>query len=150
MPRQKKLLTSVLIKPEGVQRGFLGKIIQRFEKRGLQIVGLKTINDLDPELATAYASSEADEKAMLSGPCVGIVIRGDVNVVELVQKMVGVSAAADAIGTMRGDLCNGRNLIVCSKDVNEASKEAMMLFSPGELLGWKHHDEPWVNETTAV
>ena len=127
----------------------MGKVIERFEKRGLHIVGLKMINDLDEELAKTYASSEADEKSMLKGPSVGIVIRGDMTVVELVQKMIGVSEAADAIGTIRGDYCNGRDLVVCSMDAGAASKEAMTMFSPGELLGWKMHSEEWINEVTA-
>lgn len=143
--------TLVLIKPDGVKRGFVGHIIERFEKSGMKIVGMKQ-KWVDKEFSKKHyeAHIEKDfypglEEYITEGPVVAIVLEG-LHVVETVRKMVGPTEPKTAApGTIRGDLAHGsfaysdtkgtsvRNLIHASGTVEEANMEIGLWFTDEEL-----------------
>ena len=109
-----------MIKPDGVQRGLIGEIISRFEKRGLKIVAMKLVK-ISRDLAERQYEMHKGKKFydglieyITSSPAVVMVVEGKGNVVELVRRMVGSTDPSDASpGTIRGDLSLeiGRNVI---------------------------------------
>jgi len=111
--------TFVLLKPDGVQRGLIGRIVSRFEARGLRLVGMKLLRVPRSLAETYYAEHRGKaffEPLMAyvtSGPVVVMVLEGD-GAVGIVRKMMGTTNAAEAEpGTIRGDfaLTIGRNVI---------------------------------------
>lgn len=143
--------TLVLIKPDGVERGFIGKIIIRFENAGLKIVGMKMLW-IDKEFSRRHYAAHIDkpfykslEAFIISGPVVAMVIEG-IEVVELVRKMVGSTEPKSALpGTIRGDFAHHsysyadkkgtaiKNIIHASGSKEEAKKEIELWFSKKEL-----------------
>src|SRR3989338_786076 len=102
--------TLVLIKPDGVQRGLIGEVLKRFERKGIRIVGIKMMSLDEAVLREHYAHIASKpfypgvEKFMRSTPVVAMCLEG-VEVVEAVRLLCGIpkARAADA-GTIRGDL----------------------------------------------
>ncbi len=140
MPNKQRTL--VIIKPDGVERGLIGEITQRIERRGFRIVGLKMMH-LTRQLAEEhYAEHRGKEfypsllEFITSAPVVCIVLEGE-NVVEEVRNLVGATDPHSASpGTIRGDLAESisRNLIHSSDSVDKAEKEIPLFFSPEELF----------------
>lgn len=132
----KRETTYIMIKPDGVQRGLVGKIIDRFEKKGFKLVGLKLTTPTKELLEQHYADLSSKPffpgliKYMMMGPVVAMVWEGD-NVVATGRKMLGATKPADsAPGSIRGDLCIdvGRNIIHGSDSVEAAQKEIALWF----------------------
>lgn len=137
--------TVVLIKPDAFQRGIVGRIIARFERKGLKIVGMKMYK-MAPELSREHYAHLVDkpfypglEKFMTSDPILVFAVEGQ-EAVEVVRKIVGVTNArkADA-GTIRGDFSNstGRNTIHASDSLETAKKELERFFKPEELFEYR-------------
>ncbi|XP_041062799.1 nucleoside diphosphate kinase A-like isoform X1 [Carcharodon carcharias] len=137
--------TLVAVKPDGVQRRLVGEIIQRFEKRGFQLVGLKLVQPTQDVLSEHY--HDLHEKPfysaliqyMSSGPVVVMVWEG-CDVVRVSRMMVGDTNPADARpGTVRGDWCVhiSRNAIHASDSVEVAKKEISLWFHSSELVEWE-------------
>lgn len=147
--------TLVLVKPDGVERGLIGKIISRFEDTGLKIVGMKMVwadKDFarkhyteDLEKRRGKAVREGMVKFLTEGPVVAIVLEG-VEAVEVVRKIVGGTEPRTAMpGTIRGNFCHisflyadkkkmvVRNIIHASGDKKDAKSEVSLWFKPGEL-----------------
>lgn len=146
--------TFVMIKPDGVQRGLVGKIIQRFEEKGFKLVAQKFVKADDKLLRTHYAALkdkpffESLIKYMSSGPVVPMVWEG-LNAIKVARSMLGATNPADCeMGTIRGDLCvqTGRNIIHGSDSVDSANKEIALWFKPEELVEYEHHSHKWVYE----
>uniref|UniRef100_A0A8D8SBN0 nucleoside-diphosphate kinase n=2 Tax=Cacopsylla melanoneura TaxID=428564 RepID=A0A8D8SBN0_9HEMI len=146
--------TFIMIKPDGVQRGLVGKIVQRFEEKGFKLIALKFQHADDKLLRTHYAALkdkpffESLIKYMSSGPVVPMVWEG-LNAVKVGRSMLGATNPADCVpGTIRGDLCvqTGRNIIHGSDSTDSANKEIALWFTPQELLDYPHHSEKWVYE----
>lgn len=145
--------TFIMIKPDGVQRGLVGEIISRFEKKGFKLVGMKLDAPGKEQFEKHYSdlSSKGFFAGLVtyasSGPVVAMVWEGH-NVVATGRKMLGATRPDDsAPGTIRGDLCIdvGRNVIHGSDSVDSANKEIGLWF--GETLtSWAHHSNPWVYE----
>jgi len=150
--------TLVLIKSDGVQRQFIGKIIQRFEDVGLKIVGMK-MKWADEEFAKKHYFDVEERKGprvfnslvsyLTEGPVIAMVLEG-IDSVELVRKMVGSTEPKSALpGTIRGDFSQHsygytddrekiiRNLIHASGKPEEAEYEIKLWFSPDELHTYK-------------
>jgi len=150
--------TLVLVKPDGVQRGLVGKIIQRFEDAGLKIVGAKMVW-ITEEFGRKHYFDVAQRrgetvltnllKFMTEGPVMALCLEG-VNAVENVRKMVGSTEPKSALpGTIRGDLAHHsyestdgkgvavRNLIHASGNYDEALYEIKLWFAPNELHTYK-------------
>ena len=146
--------TFVLLKPDAVHRGLVGASVQRFERRGLKLVALKSMN-VSRQLAETYYAEhkrkpffEGLVKYVTSSPVVAMVLEGDA-AVAIVRKMMGTTNSADAEpGTIRGDfgLTIGRNLIHGSDSPASAKREISLFFRPEELLEYVRIDEPWLSE----
>ena len=146
--------TLVLVKPDGVQRGLIGEIISRLERRGLKIVGMKLMQ-VSGELANRHYGEHEGKPFfaglvgfITSGPIVAMAIEGN-NVVRLVRTTVGATNPADsAPGTIRGDLGVdiGRNLIHGSDSDESAKRELSLFFNEGELLDYSRDTDPWIIE----
>ena len=146
--------TLVLVKPDGVQRGLIGEIISRLERRGLKIVGMKLMQ-VSGELANRHYGEHEGKPFfaglvgfITSGPVVAMAIEGN-NVVGLVRTTVGATnPAASAPGTIRGDLGVdiGRNLIHGSDSDESAKRELSLFFNEGELLDYSRDTDPWIIE----
>jgi nucleoside-diphosphate kinase len=148
--------TLVLLKPDALDRGIIGEIVQRFERVGLTIVGLKLLVSEQDTARMHYTEDlakrrgEAVRKMMLdmitSGPIVAIALEG-VGAITVVRKMVGATEPATAApGTIRGDYAHVSfahadekgigifNLIHASSDENDATAELGVWFRPEELV----------------
>lgn len=151
MPRER---TFVLLKPDCVQRGFLGDIVGRFEKRGLKIVGLKMV-EMPRKLAESYYAEHKGKpfyegliSYVTSGPAVAMVVEGH-EAVAVVRKMMGATDPVKAEpGTIRADLALhiGRNVIHGSDSIKSAEREIALFFKSEEIHAYERIDEQWVYE----
>lgn len=146
--------TLILVKPDGVQRGLIGEIIGRFERRGLKLIGMKFIQ-MSAELAeTHYAIHKGRPfyPALIayiqSGPVVAMVWEGN-NAIKAARATIGATNPVDAAaGTIRGDFGMevGRNLVHGSDSPENGIKEAGFFFSDEELVSWDRVTEAWIVE----
>lgn len=146
--------TFALLKPDAVQRGLAGEILQRFERRGLKIVAMK-LTRVSRSLGESYYAEHKGKPFyeplmayITSGPVVAMVLEGD-GAVAIVRKMMGKTNSAEAEpGTIRGDyaLTIGRNVIHGSDSPESAKREIGFFFKPEELLEYKRIDEAWLRE----
>jgi nucleoside-diphosphate kinase len=144
--------TLIILKPDAVQRGLCGQIIDRFEKKGLQIAGLKFMK-ISPSLAQTHYSPHKGKpfydglvKFMTSSPVVVIALAGK-DAVTISRKMMGATFGSKAEpGTIRGDLgvSNSFNLIHGSDSPESAQRELGLFFKAEELLDWTPAIQPWV------
>ena len=138
----------VLVKPDGLQRGVVGEIIHRFERKGLHLIGLKMLS-LDDALLDEWYAHHKDKpffgnlKAyMKSYPVVAMLWQG-VEAVETIRQMVGVTKARTAEpGSIRGDFAMSQqyNLIHASENSEIARREAKLMFSDNEIFDWEKTD----------
>ncbi len=149
-----KQRTFVMIKPDGVQRGFIGEIISRFEKKGLKIVAMKMIS-VNKDLAEKHYGIhkgknffEPTVKYIISSPVVAMVLEG-FNAIELVRNMMGKTNPAEASsGSIRGDFGQfiGRNIVHGSDGLDTAKFEINLWFKPEEISDYVRIDEKWLSE----
>lgn len=142
--------TVVLVKPDGVQRGLIGEIIHRFERKGLKLSALKMMNLTDEIIDEWYAHHKerpffpALKKFMTSYPIVAMVWEGNQSAA-VVRKMIGSTQGRDAdMGTIRGDFAvsTQMNLIHASESSEAAEKELNILFDDSDLFSWERTDMP--------
>ncbi|WP_373532599.1 nucleoside-diphosphate kinase [Vampirovibrio sp.] len=147
--------TFIALKPDAVQRGLIGEIITRFEKKGFKLVGLK-LQQVTRAMAEEHYGEHKERpffKGLVdfitSSPIVAMAWEGD-NVVETARKMMGATNPKDsAPGTIRGDFSIdlGRNIIHGSDSVASAERELKIFFSNDELVNsWNRSTEGWVYE----
>jgi nucleoside-diphosphate kinase len=146
--------TLVLVKPDGVQRGLIGEVISRLERRGLRLVAAKFIL-VSRELAeTHYAIHKGKSfydgliKYISSAPVMAMVWDGP-NAVAAVRQTMGATRPTEAApGTVRHDFALevGRNLTHASDSLENGEKEVALWFSPAELLDWKRDTDRWILE----
>ena len=149
-----KQRTFVMIKPDGVQRGLVGEIISRFEKKGIKIVGMKMLS-VSRELAEKHYGVHKGKpffkptvKYIMSSPVVAMVLEGH-NVIDMVRSMMGKTNPQDAaMGTIRGDYGQfiGRNIIHGSDGPDTAEFEINLWFKSEELSSYTRIDEEWLTE----
>uniref|UniRef100_A0A336LTH1 Nucleoside diphosphate kinase n=1 Tax=Culicoides sonorensis TaxID=179676 RepID=A0A336LTH1_CULSO len=141
--------TFIMIKPDGVHRGLVGKIIKRFEAKGFKLVAMKFMWADKALLEKHYADLAGRPffpglvEYMSSGPVVPMVWEG-LNVVKTGRVMLGATNPADSVpGSIRGDLCIqvGRNICHGSDAVESANKEIALWFGEKELVNWQPY--PW-------
>lgn len=145
--------TFIILKPDAVQRGLVGEIIQRFERRGLKIVGMKFLQ-VDESLARRhYAVHEGRPffagliQYITSAPVVAMVVEGT-NAIAVVRNTVGSTKPSEAApGTIRADfgLEIGRNLVHASDGQETAAAEIALWFGE-ELVSWQRANDPWIFE----
>ncbi len=144
--------TLVLIKPDAVQRLLVGRILGRFEERGLKLVGLKLVQ-VDRDLAERHYAIHRGKPFfpglvdfITSGPLVALVLEGP-NAISMVRSMVGATRPYEAApGTIRGDfgIETGQNLIHASDAPETAEQELALWFAPGELVEYGRGIDRWV------
>ena len=145
--------TLLVIKPDAVQRGLIGEVISRIERKGLKIIALKMIYLQDNQIDHLYDIHVGKEfypslKAFISsGPLVAIAIQGD-NCVKVVRKLAGKTNSPDAEpGTIRGDfgIHLTKNIVHSSDKPERAIYELGVLFSEGDFINYDLINEKWVN-----
>jgi nucleoside-diphosphate kinase len=148
--------TLVLVKPDGVQRRLVGRILARFEEKGLQIVGLKFARLPVPLLEAHYAAHrgkpfyEGLVRYMASSPVAAVALRGR-NAVAVVRKMMGATFGSKAEpGTIRGDfaISDGFNLVHGSDSPEAAARETALFFGAEGIVDWTPGDLDWVYDVS--
>ncbi len=144
--------TLVLVKPDGVQRLLAGRIISRFEERGLKIVGLKLVR-VDRDLAERHYAVHKGKPFfeglvtfITSGPLVALALEGP-DAISLVRTMNGATKPGEAApGTIRGDLAveMGQNLVHASDSAESATMELAIWFGADELISYLREIDRWV------
>lgn len=141
----------LIIKPEGVARGLIGKILTRFEQKGFHLIASKMAKATPEILALHYAEHYGKdyypgvEASMMTGPIFVFVLEGPIDTVKFIRKMLGTTNPMNAdLGTIRGDfsVASGRNICHASDSIDAANREIELWFKPEELIVCKrlNHD----------
>ena len=142
--------TLVLVKPDAVGRGLVGEIIGRFERKGLELAGLKLLRLVSASAEKHYAEHEGKPfyeglvKFITSGPLVAAVVEGR-GAIQVVRGMVGPTSGQEAPpGTIRGDYCvsDRFNLVHASDGPESARREIAHFFREEELVCPR--ERPWI------
>lgn len=149
--------TLIILKPDAVQRGLMGRIITRFEDKGLQIVGAKVMQ-ISPELASEHYKDHQGKpfyaglvRFMTGSPVLVLAIRG-CGAIAICRNMMGATFGSKADpGTIRGDfgVSNSFNLIHGSDSPEAATREMGLFFGAGEILDWDRSMEGWVYDLSS-
>ena len=146
--------TYVMVKPDGVQRGLVGEVIGRIERRGLKIVAMR-MNTISQDSAKKHYAEHAQKpffnsliSFITSGPSVSMVVEGK-NAVAVMRAINGATNPANAAtGSIRGDLAldTGRNIVHASDSLESAKREIGIHFKESEIVDYRRIDETWVYE----
>ena len=144
--------TLIILKPDAVQRGLMGRIISRFEDKGLRVAGAKMMQ-ITQELAAVHYEAHKEKpfydglvNFMTSSPVLVMALEG-VNAVTVCRSMMGATFGSQAdSGTIRGDfgVSNSFNLIHGSDSQEAAERELLLFFSDGEILPWNRAIDRWI------
>jgi nucleoside-diphosphate kinase len=144
--------TFVLVKPDGVQRGLIGEVIARLEKRGLKLTAAKFLavsNDLAEKHYAVHKGKEFYPgliRYITSAPVMAMVWEGT-NAVAVVRQTMGATRPWEAApGSIRHDFALevGRNLTHASDSVENAQAEIALWFAPSELVEWQRCSDEWI------
>lgn len=144
--------TLIILKPDAVQRGVMGRIIARFEDKGLQVVGCKLMQISQELAATHYEAHKSKGfyaglvRFMTSSPVLVLALRGN-DAIAIARNMMGATFGSKANpGTIRGDfgVSNSFNLIHGSDSPEAAERELSLFFRPGEVLEWSRNADQWI------
>ena len=142
--------TLILLKPDAVQRGLCGKLVSRFEEKGLKIVAMKFMK-ITPELAAKHYEAHKERpfypglvKFMTSSPVVALCLEGN-NAIKVCRNLMGATNSAEAApGTMRGDFGMSRSSnLVHGSDSPEAAQRELSLFFPEGIVSWDASSFHW-------
>jgi nucleoside-diphosphate kinase len=144
--------TLILVKPDGVQRQIVGRILARYEERGLKLVGLKLVH-IDRQLAEQHYAAHREKPFfgglvdfIVSGPLVAVAVDGP-NAIAVVRALNGATRPHEAApGTIRGDFAleTGQNIVHASDSADSAASELALWFRPEELLDYERDIDRWV------
>ena len=144
--------TLVLLKPDCVQRRLMGRILSRFEDKGLNVIALKMLQ-VTPALAKQHYAEHVSkpfypglEAFITASPIVALVIEG-LEVIRVVREMLGATSGLKAAaGTIRGDYSSSRqmNLVHASDGPEAAAREIALYFRPEEICGYEPVLTPWM------
>ena len=146
--------TYLMIKPDGVQRGLVGEIVSRFEKKGLKLVAAKLMVIPKETAENHYGEHKGKPffpsliSYITSGPVFAMVWEGE-NAVQVCRNMMGKTNPQDsAPGTIRGDYCmvTGLNIIHGSDSPASAEREIGIFFKPEELVVYTKDADKWLYE----
>jgi nucleoside-diphosphate kinase len=146
--------TLVIIKSDAVQRGLIGEIVTRFERRGLRIAALKLIHIDEPLARRHYAIHEGKPfyepliRYITSSPVVVMVLEGN-DAIEIVRRTMGATNPTEATpGTIRADFALeiGRNLVHGSDGPETAAFEVPLFFTEDEILSYGRDTDRWIFE----
>lgn len=146
--------TFIMIKPDGVQRGLVGEVISRFERKGFTLVGMKLMA-VSQDLAEKHYGVHRDKpffpglvSFITSSPVIAMVWEGD-DVIASARTLIGATNPISAApGTIRGDYAVkiGRNLIHGSDAPETAQQEIALWFNDADLTGWEPTTRTWLYE----
>lgn len=149
--------TLIIVKPDAVQRGLIGQVLQRLERRGLKLVALKLMA-ISHELAAQHYGEHAGKgfypglvNFITSGPVVVGVVEGP-SAIDVVRATAGATRPAEAApGTIRADfgLTVGQNIIHASDGPESARREIALFFAPGDLVDYQRVVDQWINDPKA-
>lgn len=141
----------VLLKPDCVQRRMMGKVITRFEEKGLNIIAMKMLQ-VTPELSKKHYAEHVSkpfygglERFITASPILAMVVEG-LEVVRVVRDILGATSGLKAAaGTIRGDYSSSRqmNLVHASDSTESAAREIALYFQPAEVLPYTPTLTPW-------
>ena len=144
--------TLLLVKPDGVQRQLVGRVLTRFEERGLKLVGLKLVA-VDRALAEQHYAVHREKpffkglvEFITSGPLVAAALEGP-NAIAIVRAMNGATRPHEAApGSIRGDFAveTAQNLVHASDSPETAAFELELWFRPDELVSYRREIDRWV------
>ncbi|HEV3343194.1 MAG TPA: nucleoside-diphosphate kinase [Pirellulales bacterium] len=144
--------TLILLKPDCVERRLVGRILSRFEDKGLNLVALKLIR-ISPDLAKRHYAEHVSkpfypglEKFITGGPVVAAIIEG-LEAIRVVREMLGATSGLKAAaGTIRGDFSSSRqmNLVHASDGPDAAKREIELYFQPAEIVASEPTLTPWL------
>ena len=144
--------TLIIFKPDAVQRGLMGRIMSRFEDKGLKIIGAKFMQ-ISPELAAVHYEAHQERPFyaglvdfMTSSPVMVLALEG-VGAIAMCRSMMGATFGSQAdAGTIRGDfgVSNSFNLIHGSDSPEPAERELDLFFQEEEILDWNRASEGWI------
>ncbi len=147
--------TLIILKPDCVQRRLIGRIVQRFEDKGLTIAAMKLIQ-ITPDLAERHYAPHKGKpfypglvSYITSGPVVVMVVAGN-GVIAIARKLMGKTFGFDADpGTIRGDFGSSKtyNLVHGSDSPESAATEIALYFRPDEILDYAPADASWIGRT---
>ncbi|MBF50845.1 MAG: nucleoside-diphosphate kinase [Dehalococcoidia bacterium] len=145
--------TLVLIKPDGVNRALIGKVIEKLESTGLKITGMKLIL-IDKDLASKHYEEHKDKpffsslvNFITSSPVVALALNGE-NAIQKTRTMMGSTNPLESSpGTIRGDfgLSLEKNVIHGSANENDALREIKLYFSEEEIINYDRSVDNWVS-----
>jgi nucleoside-diphosphate kinase len=144
----------VLVKPDGVQRGLIGEVVSRLERRGLRLVGAKFLNVSKGLAETHYAIHKGKPfyagliNYITSSPVLAMVWEGP-NAITAVRQTMGSTRPTEAApGSLRHDFALevGRNLTHASDSVENGEKEVALWFKTDELVEWARETDRWIFE----
>ena len=144
----------VLVKPDGVQRGLIGEVISRLERRGLRLVGARFVQVSKDLAETHYAVHQGKAfyegliSYITSAPVMAMVWEGPNAVAAIRQTMGSTRPTEAAPGSLRHDFALevGRNLTHASDSVENGTNEVALWFKPEELVDWSREVDRWVFE----
>ena len=144
--------TLILLKPDCVQRRLVGRILGRFEDKGLNVVAMKLMR-ITPELSKVHYAEHVSkpfysalESFITGGPVVAAVIEG-LEAIRVVREMLGATSGLKAAaGTIRGDFSASRqmNLVHASDGPDAAAREISLYFQPSEFVPFEPTISPWL------
>jgi len=144
--------TLILLKPDCVQRRLMGRVIARFEDKGLNIIAMKMMR-VTPDLAKKHYAEHvaknwypALESFITGGPIVAAVVEG-LEAIRVVREMLGATSGLEAApGTVRGDYSSSRqmNLVHGSDGPDAAKREIDLYFKPEEICAGELSLRPWL------
>jgi nucleoside-diphosphate kinase len=143
--------TFVILKPDAVQRGLIGELLSRFERKGLQIVGMKFMKATADQATRHY--QEHREKPFFGGlvqfitssPMVALVLEGD-EAITVTRTLIGATDGRKAVpGTIRGDFgISKSNNLVHGSDSPESAVRELAIWFPESAVAWSPCAAPWV------
>ncbi|HEX7447682.1 MAG TPA: nucleoside-diphosphate kinase [Pirellulales bacterium] len=143
--------TLILLKPDCVERRLVGRVLSRFEDKGLNVIAMKMIR-ITPELAKRHYAEHLSkpfypnlEKFITGGPVVAAILEG-LEVIRVVREMLGATSGLKAAaGTIRGDYSSSRqmNLVHASDGPDAARREIEIYFQPHEICSYQPTLTPW-------
>lgn len=144
----------VMIKPDAVERRLMGKVLTKFEEKGLQIIAAKMIL-IDDDLAKEHYGEHSEKpffkslvEYITSAPVLAMVIQGD-ECISVIRKIVGATNPKEAeLGTIRGDygMDTGRNIIHASDAPESAKREIALFFDESEIMDYEMPDNNMIYE----
>jgi len=143
--------TLVLVKPDGVQRGLVGEILARFERKGLKVVGLRMLDVSRPMAEQHYAVHAGKHfydglvEFITSGPVAAIALEGP-DAIATVRRLVGKTVPNEAEpGTIRGDLgISGLRNLIHASDAPETATAELDLWFADELVDYQRTIDAWI------